>query len=194
MQESQSNRRRAGSRTAGTQAFCAGPPLSGPRAGAKLPRQIAILRAELLRAYEAVMSSVHFTKGQGLLVLIASFALACGAEEDGSPFPLEMESEFGLFRAVLSPTSEPLVVGSNDFELEIVDLVGGGGAERLDLQVVPWMPHHDHGSPSEPSVEELGGGRYRIRDVAFNMEGEWELRIVVSREPVQDRFVASFRV
>lgn len=130
-----------------------------------------------------------------LLVIAAALAFAaCGAEEDESPFPLEIESEFGLFRATLTPRAEPLVVGSNDFDLRIVSAVDGAPAEGLDLQVTPWMPHHDHGSPSEPTVEEVGGGRYRIRGVAFNMEGEWELRIFVAQGEIEDRIVAAFRV
>lgn len=133
-----------------------------------------------------------FTRG---LALLAAWALgACGTEGDDNSFPMVLESEFGLFRALLSPLSEPLVVGSNEFELQIFERISGSPAEGLELDVLPWMPHHDHGSPVEPSVEELGEGLYRIRGVAFNMEGEWELWINLSKDAVRDLIVASFRV
>lgn len=136
----------------------------------------------------------HLMNGLALIVLLA--LAGCGSEERESVFPIEMVGENGLFRAVLTPRSEPLVVGSNVFELQVFAVESDAAAEGLLVAVEPWMPHHHHGSPSEPSVEELGEGRYLIRDVAFNMEGEWELRIRVTANKglVQDRFVASFRV
>lgn len=131
-----------------------------------------------------------------LWVFVAALALgACGSEEEESPFPLEVESESGAYRATLSPLSEPLVVGRNDFELRVFRVAEGGApVEGLEIEVEPWMPHHGHGSPSEPTVEEMGEGRYRIRSVDFSMEGEWELRILLTQGENQDRIVAAFRI
>lgn len=128
-------------------------------------------------------------------LLLAAFLWgACGEDEADGPFPMELVGENRLFHATLSPVSEPLVVGSNDFDLTVIRAEDQAPAEGLAIEVVPWMPHHDHGAPTAPSVEEVGGGRYRIRGVAFNMEGEWELRISVSQGEIEDRFVAAFRV
>ena len=53
-----------------------------------------------------------------------------------------------------------------------------GGAAPQDpgaISVILWMPGMGHGS-SPVSVEQLGPGEYRARDVFFTMRGEWEIR------------------
>jgi hypothetical protein len=43
------------------------------------------------------------------------------------------------------------------------------------------MPQHGHGLPTEPRVtEELGGGRYRVEGMKFNMPGWWTIKLSVS--------------
>lgn len=42
------------------------------------------------------------------------------------------------------------------------------------LQVDAWMPAHRHGMNYRPSIEHLGGGRYRAEGLMFHMPGRWE--------------------
>ena len=59
----------------------------------------------------------------------------------------------------------------------------------LDVQVCPveatlrrvdaTMPEHRHGMNYRPSLQALGGGRWRAEGLMFHMPGRWELRFDV---------------
>jgi hypothetical protein len=132
------------------------------------------------------------------VILVSLAFAACGEEDAGKiEFPedalLQMRSENGSLWLELRSSPQPPEQGTNHFEAFIVRSESYAPVTGLEIEVEPWMPAHGHGSPSEPSVEELGQGRYLIRDVAFNMAGEWELTIR-TRGPVEDRFVVELLI
>jgi len=132
------------------------------------------------------------------VILVSLAFAACGEEDEGRiEFPeealLQARSENGSLWLELRSSPQPPEQGTNHFEAFIVRAQGYAPVTGLDLEVEPWMPAHGHGSPSSPSVEELGQGRYLIRNVAFNMAGEWELNIQ-ARGPVEDRFVVELLI
>jgi YtkA-like len=49
------------------------------------------------------------------------------------------------------------------------------------------MPAHGHGLPTRPQARALGGGRYLIEGVKFQMPGEWYLELRISHRGVRDR-------
>lgn len=54
------------------------------------------------------------------------------------------------------------------------------------------MPDHGHGLPTAPRVtRHLGGGRYLVEGMRFNMSGWWRLKFTVT-VPVPD--TATFNI
>jgi len=73
----------------------------------------------------------------------------------------------------------------------------------LELQVCPaparlgvdaWMPDHRHGMNYRPSLEDLGGGRYRAQGLLFHMPGRWEFLFELRGAPGTQRFGHAVRV
>ena len=57
----------------------------------------------------------------------------------------------------------------------------GTPLEHADLSIDGGMPQHGHGLPTEPQVtEDLGGGRYKVEGMKFNMPGWWTITLKVS--------------
>lgn len=53
----------------------------------------------------------------------------------------------------------------------------GKGVEALQIGVDGGMPQHGHGLPTKPRVtQDMGGGRYQVEGLKFNMGGWWELK------------------
>src|SRR5690606_8472784 len=104
---------------------------------------------------------------------------ACGGTEDDGEieFPdtslVQLKSESGALWLDLRSSPQPPEQGTNHFRADIVRSEGYRPVKGLNLEVEAWMPAHDHGSPSEPVVEEQEDkeGRYLIRNVAFHMAG-----------------------
>jgi cytochrome c peroxidase len=66
------------------------------------------------------------------------------------------------------------------WDLVIHDLQGNpvSGA-RVGLR--GGMPQHGHGFPTEPTVRELGQGRYRAEGIEFQMPGWWAVEVEIAR-------------
>jgi len=145
------------------------------------------------------MSTLREYSLVSVLVSVATIVSGCGQDADDKDieFPdaslVQTTSESGNLLLDLRSSPQPPEQGTNHFQAFIVHAQGYRPATGLDLEVEAWMPAHDHGSPSEPVVEELGQGRYLIRDVAFHMAGEWELVIRILG-PEEDRFVVTLQV
>jgi hypothetical protein len=74
--------------------------------------------------------------------------------------------------------SQPPIRGTDAAELAIFD-AQGVPLDGLEVEVVPWMPSMGHGS-TQPEVETMGNGRYRMERVSFPMPGKWELRLRIT--------------
>ena len=48
------------------------------------------------------------------------------------------------------------------------------------LRVDATMPDHRHGMNYRPTLQDLGGGRWRVEGLLWHMSGRWELRMDVS--------------
>jgi len=62
------------------------------------------------------------------------------------------------------------------------------------VQVDAWMPAHRHGMNYAPSVEALGGGRYRAAGLLFHMAGEWEFVFLLRAGGATQRLARGLRV
>jgi len=114
-----------------------------------------------------------------LLLALAPFAIA-------APFAAEIEAPYvatskgGLYKAGLTPESEPVAI--NAMQSWTLTLTGADGVpvEGASVTIDGGMPMHGHGLPSAPQVtESLGDGRYLVEGVKFNMAGEWVINLAI---------------
>jgi hypothetical protein len=94
---------------------------------------------------------------------------------------LTQATEHGLYIGTLEPGASPIPVGTIQTWTIAVTTPDGQPVEHADLSIDGGMPQHGHGLPTEPQVtEELGGGRYRVEGMKFNMPGWWTITLSVS--------------
>jgi hypothetical protein len=94
---------------------------------------------------------------------------------------LTQATEHGLYIGTLEPSASPIPVGPIQTWTIAVTTPDGQPLEHADLSIDGGMPQHGHGLPTEPQVtEELGGGRYRVEGMKFNMPGWWTIELSVS--------------
>lgn len=88
-----------------------------------------------------------------------------------------MPSVAGAWQVAVWTWPQPAIKGSDDVVFRITD-ANGLPADHLDLQVVPWMPAHAHGT-TPTLVTSEGDGYYLVKPVYFYMSGEWQLRTTI---------------
>jgi hypothetical protein len=96
--------------------------------------------------------------------------------------PLVMiSSDSGALHLDVFSNPQPPVRGVLSFRYRVTD---GSGAlvDGLALEVTPWMPSMDHGSPVTPTSTPRGAGLYDLTDVYLVMPGEWQLRTAITGE------------
>lgn len=84
-----------------------------------------------------------------------------------------------IFVSVIQPTTPQ--VGKQPFEVYIMQKQGMFDWPSLDdltLEITPWMPTMDHGSPGNEHPVAQGAGRY-LGVVNFTMAGPWTVAVVV---------------
>lgn len=151
------------------------------------------------------------------LGLMVPLLAACGGGGDDAPSPdagynceldtrddefvagIEKVSDGGVAVRIMASSPAPPVRGDNVFELEF-DAPGGGPLTDSTIDVTPFMPDHQHGSPI--AVEVTPGanpGQYEAAPVNLWMPGLWEITVdatptgggIADRERVVFRFCIS---
>jgi hypothetical protein len=113
-----------------------------------------------------------------LAAVVVGAALALRGGED-APARSGAPSAAGLYAVALAapPAGSPV----NELHAWRLDLTGADGepVTGASISVEGDMPAHGHGLPTQPQARELGGGRYELEGMKFQMGGEWfvELRI-----------------
>jgi hypothetical protein len=114
-------------------------------------------------------------------------AVGIGAVAMLQPPPADLDlslmraTEQGIYVGTLEPSSTPIPVGTIQSWTVAVTTADGQPVEHAALSIDGGMPQHGHGLPTEPKVtEELGGGRYRIEGMKFNMPGWWTITLEIS--------------
>jgi hypothetical protein len=59
------------------------------------------------------------------------------------------------------------------------------GKEVKAARIDATMPQHGHGMNYRPTVESLGGGRFRASGLLLHMPGRWQLSFVVGGETLR---------
>lgn len=102
------------------------------------------------------------------------------------------ESKTGYFVFLVEPRAPQ--VGQNDLQLAIykrANMFDWPPVDGLEVEMTPWMPSMDHGSPNNVDPKDTGNGMY-LGKVNFTMTGDWQIRLkiinngVVSGEPTFD--------
>lgn len=84
-----------------------------------------------------------------------------------------------IFVSVIQPVAPQ--VGSQPFEVFVMQKRGMFDWPALDdltLEITPWMPTMDHGSPGNENPVSQGDGRY-LGAVNFSMAGPWTVTVVI---------------
>lgn len=108
--------------------------------------------------------------------LLTASALACDPPLAG-PDVQRIEGA-GHVVAWQAPQPVPL---ARFFTLQLAACSRSGG-EITAVRVDATMPQHGHGMNYRPTVEALGGGRFRASGLLLHMPGRWQLSFVVGGE------------
>lgn len=65
---------------------------------------------------------------------------------------------------------------------------------NLQLEVVGDMPLHRHGLPTQPTVEKLAPGRFRVSGLRFHMPGWWRMSMRVFDSNVSETIAFDLNV
>ena len=117
-------------------------------------------------------------------VVLASGILAAGAMMRSVPDDLDLALEkptaSGLYKAAIAPQAKPITVGPMHSWTVTVQTPAGAPVKVAKIGINGGMPQHGHGLPTAPQVtKDLGGGRYLVEGMKFNMRGWWTLDLAI---------------
>lgn len=91
-----------------------------------------------------------------------------------------------LFRVELEIDPSQPIVGSNAAVLLVIDARSNQKIDDALIEVAPWMTVHGHGSSKKPVVQKAGNGRYRVENLYYTMEGDWDLIVTIQKGASRD--------
>lgn len=98
------------------------------------------------------------------------------------------KSEAAHFAVTIYPQEKIYAIG--DYHTWIVEIRNALGkpVENAQVGIGGGMLGHGHGLPSQPKVTRyLGGGKYLVEGMLFNMAGKWTLIVGIQTPKVSDR-------
>ncbi|MFN7134666.1 MAG: FixH family protein [Myxococcales bacterium] len=123
-----------------------------------------------------------------LAIAAVTLATACGgADHADADLSTTRTSPSGLFTASYTPDVTPVPLRKlHTWTIEVRDR-DGRPVDGATLTVDGGMPDHGHGLPTQPAVREaIGGGRYVVDGMKFNMGGYWVVDVTVSGSAGKD--------
>ena len=110
----------------------------------------------------------------GLCILLSFFLFGFAMQQN--------TTEQGLYIVSIDFTKAPVKVGNNSLKLFIGDHKSKAPlTQKLDIEIVPWMPAHEHGTGNLPLIKELGKGTYAVEQLNLSMTGLWEIYIRINK-------------
>lgn len=110
----------------------------------------------------------------GLCVILGFFEIGLALQQNST--------EQGLYLVSLDFAGSQGRVGKNSMKLSVMEYRSKAPVkEKLDIEVVPWMPAHEHGASGIPVVKELGKGEFSVENVNFTMPGLWEIYVRINK-------------
>ncbi len=120
----------------------------------------------------------------GIPAVLAATTVAAGLFSRSVPRDLDLSlgrtTDGGLYVATIAPVEQPLRLGAlHSWTLELAT-ADGRPVEAAAVGIGGGMPQHGHGLPTAPAVTQaLGGGRFLIEGMKFNMPGWWEIDLSI---------------
>jgi len=115
-----------------------------------------------------------------VLLAAGAPALACDAPDAGY---VRLESAQFVVWMATRPAAVP--IGT---EFAVDALLCAKSAARADaVRFDAWMPAHRHGMNARPSVQALGGGRWRAEGFLFHMPGRWQFTVDIDTPHGRER-------
>jgi len=91
-------------------------------------------------------------------------------------------TEQGLYFVSIDFTGTQIKVGNNSMKLFIGDRKSKTPLkQKLDIEIVPWMPAHEHGTSALPVIKDLGKGEYSVEQLNLSMPGLWEIYVRINK-------------
>lgn len=85
--------------------------------------------------------------------------------------------------------------GSNTWTIKVSSNGSSEKLEGCEIDLVPFMPEHGHGSPKQPDTIDLGDGIYQVTDIVFTMPGLWSMEFTVAcNNGDREQLVYEFRL
>ena len=104
-------------------------------------------------------------------------------------------TEQGYYSVNAEFLSSPVRTGMNSMKLVIKDADSNRPVKKhLDIQVIPWMPAHEHPSMQVPAIKEIANGEYFIEGLDFSMPGDWEIYVRITDDGREDTAVFNVTV
>ena len=91
-----------------------------------------------------------------------------------------------LFRLEIELEPAQPVVGTNTAVLIVTDARSNRSIDDAIIEVAPWMTLHGHGSPKKSAIKKTSAGRYRVENLFYTMEGDWDLLVTVQKGNSRD--------
>jgi len=106
-----------------------------------------------------------------------------------------VSTEQGVYQVNVEFETDPVTVGMNALTLKILEEDSGKPVrDSLKIEIVPWMPLHEHGDTHMPEIRALGGGTFHVEGLNFTMPGDWEVYIRMDSGGNEDTAVVDVRV
>ncbi len=107
----------------------------------------------------------------------------------------QVVTEQGFYLLTVEAVTKPIRVGKNTFKIMTADSkTGKPVGEKLAIEVIPWMPKHEHGVTEMPIIKEIAKGVYIMEGVNFSMPGDWEVYIRIKKNGKEDTGVFDVKV
>jgi hypothetical protein len=120
-------------------------------------------------------------------LLTSALALPLAAQAACPPVPAAAQTlRQGAVQAAWWAEPAPITVGQ-PFVLQLQLCPADAQLLRVDAT----MPEHRHGMNYKPSLQPLGGGRWRAEGLLWHMAGRWELRLDVRSASAEHRLLQS---
>ena len=108
---------------------------------------------------------------------------------------LRVGTEQGEYQLDVEFGANPVRVGMNVVTLRLRDMgskepVG----ESMKIEIVPWMPMHEHTVMEMPRIQAMGAGEFRVEDLHFTMPGDWEVHLRMDSGGREDSAVFDVKV
>ncbi len=119
-------------------------------------------------------------------LLLLLLVLSCHAVASEST-PPDVFWTSDRFQVSFESDLKPIVINQIHQWIIQVQTLDGVPVTKAEISIDGGMPDHDHGLPTDPQVTgNLGDGRYRVEGLRFHMQGQWELKITIRADNMED--------